>query len=235
MFNVIFEVQPRSGRSKAYLELAAHLKPLLETIDGFIDNERFASAGNADRILSLSTWRDEKALVRWRTHGEHHRVQERGRGDVFEDYHLRVGEVMFDSEVASAAMLPQDRLDHTQVAGAKFISLTEVMPWSIDADGSTCRLIERLAPPLRSPDLVDHQVFESLYNRGKICLLMSWKTAKAAEEWSPPGLSGVKTLRHRIDRVIRDYGMRERREAPQYYPEAPIGGPALRTATTGDE
>jgi hypothetical protein len=30
------------------------------------------------------------------------------------------------------------------------------------------------------------------------------------------------SLRHRQVRVIRNYGMRDRREAPQYYPE--VGG-----------
>jgi hypothetical protein len=29
----------------------------------------------------------------------------------------------------------------------------------------------------------------------------------------------VAGLRHRQVRVVRDYGMRDRREAPQYYPE----------------
>jgi hypothetical protein len=38
-------------------------------------------------VLSLSTWRDEKALIRWRTLGVHHEVQEKGRFEVFEDYH----------------------------------------------------------------------------------------------------------------------------------------------------
>ena len=72
------------------LSLAKQLKPKLEAIDGFIDNERFKSKRDERRVLSLSTWRDEKALVRWRTHGEHHRVQEKGRFEVFEDYRLRV-------------------------------------------------------------------------------------------------------------------------------------------------
>lgn len=69
------------------------MKPKLEAINGFIDNERFASMKAKGRVLSRSIWRDEKAVVCWRTHGEHHDVQEKGRFEVFEDYHLRVGEV----------------------------------------------------------------------------------------------------------------------------------------------
>jgi hypothetical protein len=43
-------------------------------------------------------WRDEKAVVRWRTEREHHGVQQKGRFEIFEDYHLCVGEVTDDSD-----------------------------------------------------------------------------------------------------------------------------------------
>jgi heme-degrading monooxygenase HmoA len=97
MFAVIFEVQPKKERRDDYLALAKQLKPKLEAIDGFIDNERFGSKKTDGRVLSLSTWRDEKSVVRSRTHGEHHVVQEKGRFEVFEDYHLRVGEIIADN------------------------------------------------------------------------------------------------------------------------------------------
>ena len=63
MFAVIFEVQPKPERWDEYLELAKLLKPELERIDGFIDNERFKSRRTEGRLLSLSTWRDEKACL----------------------------------------------------------------------------------------------------------------------------------------------------------------------------
>src|SRR5580692_6744606 len=97
MFAVIFEVKPKKERKDDYLALAKTLKPELEKIDGFIDNERFGSKKTEGLVLSLSTWRDEKAVIRWRTQGEHHGIQEKGRSEVFEDYHLRVGEVTADS------------------------------------------------------------------------------------------------------------------------------------------
>jgi heme-degrading monooxygenase HmoA len=80
----IFEVQLKKERWNDYLDLTKYLKPKLEAIDGFIDNERFESKRTKGRVLSLSTWRDEKAVVRWRTQGEHHGVQERGRFEIFE-------------------------------------------------------------------------------------------------------------------------------------------------------
>ena len=43
MFSVIFEVCPKAERFDEYLALAKRLKPLLEKVDGFVDNERFES------------------------------------------------------------------------------------------------------------------------------------------------------------------------------------------------
>jgi hypothetical protein len=60
-------------------------------------------------------------------------------------------------------------------------------------------------------------VFESLYNPGKLLLLVSWQDAAAAQRWRPDSAAGG-APRHRHVRVIRDYGMSDRREAPQYYP-----------------
>ena len=79
MFSVIFEVHPRPERFDLYLGLAKELKPILEGIDGFIDNERFESTRRPGWILSHSTWRDEKSVVRWRTVAKHHDTQQRGR------------------------------------------------------------------------------------------------------------------------------------------------------------
>jgi heme-degrading monooxygenase HmoA len=75
MFSVIFEVHPNDGKKDEYLDLAKHLKSIIETIDGFVDNERFESQLRPGWILSHSTWRDEKSVVRWRTEAEHHVTQ----------------------------------------------------------------------------------------------------------------------------------------------------------------
>ncbi len=115
MFAVIFEVKPRQERKDDYLALAKTLKPELEKIDGFIDNERFGSKRTEGLILSLSTWRDEKAVVRWRTLAIHHEIQAKGRAEIFEDYHLRVGEITADTQVPTGQKLQEQRLDETAV------------------------------------------------------------------------------------------------------------------------
>src|SRR5262245_26561574 len=128
MFSVIFEVLPADGKKDDYLELAKHLKPILETIDGFVDNERFESKLKPGWVLSHSTWRDEKSVVRWRTEGEHHAVQEKGRFEIFQDYHLRVGDVTSDTNPPKAAPVNERRFDETEVGAAKVVTFTEIMP-----------------------------------------------------------------------------------------------------------
>src|SRR4051812_3885523 len=97
MFSVIFEVHPKPDRWDAYLGLGKMLKPEVEKIDGFVDNIRYRSLRREGWLLSLSAWRDEKALVRWRTQARHHAVQEKGRSEIFLDYHLRIGQLTRDT------------------------------------------------------------------------------------------------------------------------------------------
>jgi heme-degrading monooxygenase HmoA len=220
MFAVIFEVQPKAGLFDEYLNLAQLLKPELEKIDGFIDNERFASRRTEGRILSLSTWRDEKAVIRWRTLGMHHEVQQKGRFEVFEDYHLRVGEITADTEIPKGQTLREQRLDETETGAAKITTISEVSPASGDKP-VTADLASDLGLPTTGADgVVDREVFESIYNPGKLLLLVSWRDAAAADRWQPKAVASGK-LRHRRVRIIRDYGMTDRREAPQYYPAVP--------------
>lgn len=220
MFAVIFEVRPKQERWRDYLALAKFLKPELERIEGFIDNERFGSRCTEGRVLSLSIWRDEKAVVRWRTHGVHHEIQEQGRNEIFEDYHLRVGEIVEDSVTKGDERLPEQRLDETEVGDAKAVTITEFST-SINGRSFPKNLpeqAERLGGAA-ARTAVEREWFESIYNPGKLLLLISWRTSFAARGWRPPTIEGCQ-LRHRAIRIIRDYGMFDRREAPQYYAQA---------------
>src|SRR5229473_2971777 len=120
MFSVIFEVHPKKERFGLYLALAKDLKPILEGIDGFVDNERFERARRPGWVLSHSTWRDEKSVVRWRTVAKHHETQQRGRDEVFQDYHLRVGEVVSDTAPQSVchAAVPYPTLPRPRANGS---------------------------------------------------------------------------------------------------------------------
>ena len=96
MIAVIFEVLPTAEGYASYLDHAARLRPLLEQMDGFISIERFKSLSHEGKLVSLSFWRDEACVRRWREHPEHRRVQAAGRQGVFEDYRLRVAQVVRD-------------------------------------------------------------------------------------------------------------------------------------------
>jgi heme-degrading monooxygenase HmoA len=219
MFSVIFEVYPKETRFDDYLALAKRLKPILEQVDGFVDNERFESQRRPGWILSHSTWRDEKSVVRWRTLGEHHLAQETGRSEIFRDYHLRVGDVTADTDAPREAPVHEQRFDATEV-GAKLATLTEITPQPGAAFGSPADVISALGLDVSLGGVADHDVFASIYNPGKLALLVSWIDAAAANRWMPLRTKDVQTLRHRKVRIVRDYGMFDRREAPQFYPDA---------------
>jgi heme-degrading monooxygenase HmoA len=108
MIAIIFEVIPAPGRKQEYLDLAAALRPQLEQQDGFISIERFSSLTNEGKILSLSYWRDEEAVKRWREFEAHRQVQALGRGGVFADYRLRVASVLRDYGMGDRAQAPAD-------------------------------------------------------------------------------------------------------------------------------
>ena len=108
MLAVIFEVIPAPDRREEYLDLAAQLRPELEKIDGFISVERFASLTNENKLLSLSFWRDEEAVQRWRNLARHREAQARGRSGVFADYRLRIASVVRDYGMTDRAEAPQD-------------------------------------------------------------------------------------------------------------------------------
>jgi heme-degrading monooxygenase HmoA len=125
MFSVIFEVHPKSDQWDSYLGLAKMLRPELEQIEGFVDNIRYGSLTREGWILSLSSWRDEKALVRWRTKQHHHETQEKGRGEVLADYHLRVGQVTKDSKLPAVYALLEQRLDETETGAGTTVTLID--------------------------------------------------------------------------------------------------------------
>lgn len=108
MIAVIFEVWPAEGKRQAYLDIAAELRKELETIDGFISIERFESLTNKGKVLSLSFWRDEEAVKRWRNLPSHRAAQSVGRAGIFADYRLRVAAVVRDYGMNEREEVPAD-------------------------------------------------------------------------------------------------------------------------------
>lgn len=108
MIAVILEAEPREGEVDSYFDIAGELRPLLDRIDGFISVERFESVAKSGRYLSLSFWRDEKAVAQWRNMAAHRKAQAEGRRGLFRDYRLRIAEVVRDYGLNDRAEAPAD-------------------------------------------------------------------------------------------------------------------------------
>jgi heme-degrading monooxygenase HmoA len=212
MFAVIFEVQPRPDRWEDYLALAGSLQPELEQVDGFLENERFRSRQRAGRVLSLSIWRDEKAVIRWRTLARHHHAQARGRSEIFEDYHLRVGEIVADSCLPAGHSLSRQRFDDTEVGAAKLVTISELAGQGLESADLGAALGLRAG----MQGVVEHETFAGINDPNTTLLLASWIDAAVGKLWRSVAHHG--DIRHRAVRIIRGYGMNDRREAPQYHP-----------------
>ena len=206
MFAVMFEVQPRAERFEHYLDVARLLRPELERVDGFLENTRYRSRTREGLLLSLSFWRDEKAVIRWRTHAGHHAAQAKGRQEILADYRLRVGEVVTILGAPAPASLPTHRLDVTETGDAKAMTVrlgrgTEPSP----AFGATPLATDRL---------------EGVVDPGDWAHLAAYGSAEAATTTLPPTpASGERWVQVRI---VRDYGLMDRREAPQFH--QPVSG-----------
>jgi heme-degrading monooxygenase HmoA len=108
MIAVVFEVWPASGRKEDYLAIAATLRAELEKIDGFISVERFQSLTDPGKLLSLSFWRDEEAVARWRNEVHHRESQAAGRSGIFAEYRLRIASVVRDYGKSERREAPAD-------------------------------------------------------------------------------------------------------------------------------
>lgn len=215
MFAVIFEVKPKAERMDAYLAIAGTLRPALEKTAGFLSNERFQSRRRPGWLLSLSLWQDEKSLIRWRTDGDHHGAQTAGRVGIFADYHLRVGEVAADSGLPAGEALVAPRRDLTEAGGATRLVLIErQFPGTGLPPADPAALAAALGAPALDR-LGEWDVLESIVMPGKFLVLAAGEMTAA--------VGGDAAACRREVRIIRDYGMFDRREAPQYYPAAARG------------
>jgi heme-degrading monooxygenase HmoA len=220
MFVVLFEVNPASGLLDSYLNFAKALRPELEQIDGFIENVRYGSLQREGWLLSVSSWRDEKAVVRWRTKANHHQAQATGRSKILGDYHLRVGQFTADTQLPRGQELREQRLDATDVGAGQLATLITARrpddwkPGASAADSAKSMGLDRDS----SGGLVDWDIYEAILTPGDLILMLVWKDQAALDAFANR-LELTETHRVRHVRIIRDYGMYDRREAPQYYPE----------------
>jgi heme-degrading monooxygenase HmoA len=219
MFSAMLEVKPYPEQFDAYLGMAKMLRPELEKVEGFIDNNRYGSLTRDGWLLSLSSWRDEKSLIRWRVSTKHHKIQQAARDRVFSDYRLRIGQTVADTRLPEGEVLLEQRLDVTEVGAGTAVTLLDVRrdpDWVKQAGADAVR--ESLGLDLRAPGLVAWDAFDALLAPGDVMAVATWRDISDAEAFAREATlpEGVR-LRH--IRIIREYGMFDRREAPQHFEE----------------
>lgn len=108
MIAVIFELWAPEDRRQRYFDIAQALGAELSEVEGFVSVERFRSTVDPDKYLSLSFWRDEEAVKRWRNRTSHRAAQAKGREAVFSNYRLRIAAVVRDYGMAERGQAPAD-------------------------------------------------------------------------------------------------------------------------------
>lgn len=111
MIGIIFEVWPKSGQEDNYLETAGQMRSMLDDLDGFISVERFQSLTEPGKLLSLSFFRDEESVERWRNTIEHRKAQAMGRNTFFDNYRIRVVSTLRDYSKSERDEVPADSLE----------------------------------------------------------------------------------------------------------------------------
>jgi heme-degrading monooxygenase HmoA len=209
MIGLFFEVTPRIGHEQAYFDIAAGLRPELMKNEGLVFIDRFKSQSRARVVLSHSMWRDEASLARWRTHAQHHVAQVAGRQQHFEDYRLRIGQCVCEwlPNEGDPRQLPENQsYNDPALQQERFmLAVTTQMPHG---------------------GVADSEVFASVSRSSEYILVSSPSTRQE-------GLNAVQILSSRSELssvrlylVSRDYGMYDRKEAPQYYPPVEHSDPA---------
>ena len=203
MIALFFEVQTRPGHRDQYLNLAASLKPGLAAMGGCLFIDRFQSLTRENLLLSYQIWQDEGVMTAWRVHAYHHEVQKTGREEVFSDYRIRIAQVIHEARPGQPVWQPERRTPYNDparrpptyvlVAESRNAQLPAKAEWRRDA-------------------------FASVYRDGYFAHLIDLPDQQSGLEFGSRLFADPTIEYFRIVEVMRDYGMYDRTEAPQYYP-----------------
>ena len=203
MISQFFEVQIKEGQVDRYLNLAASLKPSLEAMGGCLFLDRFKSLTRKNLLLSYQIWLDEGSMIAWRVDAKHHTVQETGREQVFADYRIRIAQVVHEERSEKLAWRPErlSPYNDPKRRPPTFVVASESRNRELSVGTSWKR-----------------DVFESVYRPGIFAHLVDVPSSDAGVGFGRQLLADSTTDYFRVFEVMRDYGMFNRAEAPQYYP-----------------
>ena len=204
MIALFFEVTPRIGEDDHYLDIAASLKPALEASGGLLFLDRYKSHSRPRTLLSHQIWADEAALVRWRANGTHHRAQAAGRRAVFEDYRLRVGPVIAEGGEGGGVVPQMEGLAYNDplLQAERFVIVVRSHTHPV-------------------PAAAGGEIFESVYRSKEFAWVGSVADRPQGYEALRTAAADAVVSAAQLVLVSRDYGLHDRREAPQHFPDAP--------------
>lgn len=203
MISQFFEVEIKQGHANRYLDLAASLKPALTAMGGCLFIDRFKSLTRQNLLLSYQIWQDEGSMTAWRVDAGHHKVQEIGREKVFSDYRIRIAQVIHEARPGRPIWQPERRTPYNDPARRR--------PTYVIA-------AESKNPELPVTSSWKRDAFESVYRPGYFAHLLDLPDYQSGLDFGGQLFTDPTIEYFRIFEVMRDYGMFDRTEAPQFYP-----------------
>ena len=193
MYALFFEVRPKPGHLPHYFEHVDRLRPALARHQGLLFLDRYRSLSDEAVLLSHQHWRDEAAILAWRRDSLHLQSQQAGRYQHFADYRIRVASLVCQWVAGQFSDAAQDKLEAPDEG--RFVIAAYIQANDGQAAGNAG--------------------FESVNHQGAFISLEEASSLSQAQAsvraWSDvPDLQSVRAFR-----VVRDYGMLERKEAPR--------------------
>ena len=193
MYALFFEVRPKPGHLPHYFEHVDRLRPALARHTGLLFLDRYRSLSDEALLLSHQHWRDEAAILAWRRDSLHLQSQQAGRYEHFADYRIRVASLVCQWVAGQFSNASQETLEAPD--DGRFV----IAAYSRAAEGQ----------------VPTNASFESVNHQGRYISLQEASSRSQAQAsvraWGHvPGLESACAFR-----VVRDYGMLERKEAPR--------------------
>ena len=204
MIALFFEVTPRPGQDDRYLQIAASLKPELEANGGVVFLDRCRSLSRPRVLLSHQIWADEACLARWRATRPHYGAQTAGRSAVFEDYRLRVAPVVAELGTDQRIVTHAMGVTYNDPARRPERYMAAIYSEPVPFEGDGCETGES---------------YLSVYRQGAHAWVGDISGFEAGMALLRRAAMTPKVHAARLCLVSRDYGMFDRGEAPQYFPQ----------------
>ncbi|KAG8623050.1 hypothetical protein KVT40_008026 [Elsinoe batatas] len=200
VFFVLFTATVREDQSTLSDQYYSTLQPIVQRIEGFVDETPFADPSRANGQLLLSRFNDEGAIARWRNSPTHLRIMRRARHDIFEDFRVTIGTDLPDA----SAEADQD---------ARMIVVHQTPSTEISSTDT-----EQAAP---ASVMTDRQLKASESFIGASPALKVWRLKNKADvQHLETSLARVPNDSVYKIHVVREYSKNERKEAPVGIDEA---------------